>query len=114
MVSVTCNCVLLITSVVSDVPLITPTDDETNWLPFTVRTKPCCTWASVTVLADKELMVGDGRALPHAGLIELQACHTGKATRRATRARQKPPDRLMGDRNMRMQMLKWLSRCLWS
>lgn len=40
-VSVTCNCVLLVTTVLSAVPLITPTEDETNWLPYTTRTKPC-------------------------------------------------------------------------
>jgi hypothetical protein len=37
-VSVTCNVVLLVTTVLSVVPLITPTEDATNLLPVTVRT----------------------------------------------------------------------------
>jgi len=73
LVTVTCNCVLLVTRVLSVVPLISPTVEETNWLPLTVRTKPCCTCASVIVLAEREAIVGAGRALPHAGLSALQA-----------------------------------------
>jgi hypothetical protein len=37
-VIVTCNVVLLVTTVLSVVPLITPTEDATNLLPVTVRT----------------------------------------------------------------------------
>lgn len=36
-VIVTCNCSLLTTVVFSVLPSITTTEDETNWLPFTVR-----------------------------------------------------------------------------
>jgi len=39
-VIVTCNVVPLVTTVLSVVPLMTPTEDATNLLPFTVRTKP--------------------------------------------------------------------------
>jgi hypothetical protein len=71
-VIVTCNCVLLVTEVASAVPFNSPTEDETKWLPFTVRTKPCCTSASVIELAESDEMLGAGRALPHAGFNALQ------------------------------------------
>jgi hypothetical protein len=37
-VRVICSWVLLTTNVLTGVPLISPTVDETNWLPVTVRT----------------------------------------------------------------------------
>jgi hypothetical protein len=43
-VIVACNSTLLVTVVLRVVPLMTTTEDETNWLPFTLRRKPCCTW----------------------------------------------------------------------
>ena len=72
---VTCNSWLLTTVVLSVVPLMITTEDETNCLPFTVRTKPCCAWASVMLGADNEAMTGDGRELPHNG---LSALHPGR------------------------------------
>src|SRR6202162_1738901 len=77
---VTCNCWLLWTVVVSVVPLMITTEDETNFLPLTVRRKPCCTWANVIVLADSEPMTGAGRELPHNGLSELQPGRKTKAS----------------------------------
>ena len=62
-VIVTCNCWLLMTVVLSVVPLMTTTEDETNWLPFTVRRKPCCTSANVIVVAERDPIIGAGRAL---------------------------------------------------
>jgi hypothetical protein len=105
-VRVSCNCVLLITRVLTVVPLISPTEDETNLLPFTVRTKPCCTSASVIVLTEREPMVGAGRALPHAGLRELQAWRSNKASTSALESRKKEgrkkaSTRFMPDRTMR-------------
>jgi hypothetical protein len=43
---------------------MTATEDETNWLPFTVRRTPCCTWTNVMLLGESELMIGVGRLLP--------------------------------------------------
>src|SRR5579862_4109268 len=79
-VIVTCNFWLLWTVVVSVVPLMITTDDDTKSEPFTVRTKPCCTWANVIVLADNEPMTGAGRALPHSGLSALQPVNRSKAS----------------------------------
>ncbi len=104
-VRVTCNWVGLVTSVVSVVPLITPTVDETKLLPFTVRTKPCWTWASVIVVAERDAMVGDGRALPHAGLRELQDWKTSKANKIGPKDRQKAKTRLMGHRSTHLPVL---------
>ena len=66
---------LLTTVVLSVVPLMITTEDETNSLPFTVRRKPCCTWASVMLVADNDVITGDGRELPHNG---LSALHPGR------------------------------------
>jgi len=71
-VRVTCTCWLLRTCVASDAPLMTTTEDATKWLPFTVSKNPCCTWANVTVSAEREAMDGEGRALPHRGFSALQ------------------------------------------
>src|ERR1700730_2745394 len=68
---------------------MTPTEDETNWLPFTVRRKPCCTSANVIVLAERDPMIGAGRALPHKGLMVLQPWKTSKASSSALRGRMK-------------------------
>jgi len=84
-VIVTCNCVLLATRVLSAVPLMSTTEDETNWPPYTVRTKPACTSASVIEGAERDPMLGAGRALPHKGLSALQAWKTSKASRSAPR-----------------------------
>jgi hypothetical protein len=82
-VMVTCNWVLLVTTVLSFVPLMTTTEDETNLAPYTSRTKPGCTWAKVIVLAERDPMTGAGRALPHKGLTAL---HPGNASKASTSA----------------------------
>ncbi len=69
---VTCNDWLLTTVVLNVVPLMITTEDDTNSLPVTVSTKPCCTWAKVIVLADSEPITGAGRALLHKGFKALQ------------------------------------------
>src|SRR5579872_2071900 len=79
-VSVTCNWELLRTCVIRVVPLITTTEDETIWLPFTVSTNPCCTCANVTVVTEREERDGAGRALPQSGLRALQPCRTSMAS----------------------------------
>ena len=82
-VIVTCNCSLLTTVVLSVLPSITTTEDETNWLPLTVRRKPCCTWANVIVVAERDPITGAGRALPHKGLSALQPGKNSKASSRS-------------------------------
>src|ERR1051326_7142680 len=81
---VTCRCVLLWTFVANVAPLITNTEDETNFLPVTVRTNPCCAWAKVIVVLDSETIAGAGRALPHKGLRALQAGRSSRAIPIAT------------------------------
>src|ERR1700730_13396480 len=80
---VTCNCRLLCTFVASLVLLMITTEDETKSLPLTVRRKPCCTWATVTVLAESEPMTGAGRELPHNGLSALQPESASKESTRS-------------------------------
>jgi len=46
------------TFVVRVVPLMTTTEDETNWLSFTVRRKPCCTSANEIVVAESDPITG--------------------------------------------------------
>jgi hypothetical protein len=86
-VSVACRWVLLTTRVVSGIPLITTTEAETNSAPYTSRTKPGWISASVSVVTDREPMIGAGRELPHRGLSELQACRIRQASRSAVRGR---------------------------
>ena len=88
-VIVTCNCSLLTTVVLSVLPSITTTEDETNWLPFTVRRKPCCTWANAIVVAERDPITGAGRALPHKGLSALQPGKSSKASRSALGGRKR-------------------------
>jgi len=83
--SVTCTDSLLRTVVASVVSLMITTEDATNSLPVTVRTKPPCAWASVMVVDDRELMAGTGRELPHNGLSALQAVRTSMASASACR-----------------------------
>jgi hypothetical protein len=85
-VIVTCNRCLLRTVVLSVLPLITTTEDETKSEPFTVRRAPCWTWANVNVLGESEAMTGAGRALPHRGLRALQPGKNNKAITRVNRA----------------------------
>jgi len=70
-VIVACNCWLLVARVVKVVPLTTTTEDETNWLPFTVSRKPFYTCANVIVFGESDPMTGTGRELPHKGLSAL-------------------------------------------
>ena len=99
-VIVAANCWLLMTVVVSAVPLRTITEAETKWLPLTVRTKPCCTCANVIVLAERDPMLGEGRALPHKGFSELQPCRSSIASGIAMRARTETETRVTDHRSM--------------
>jgi hypothetical protein len=54
-----------------------------------VRRKPGCTSANVIVLAESELMIGAGRALPHKGLSALQPCKKSNPSRSVLRGRKK-------------------------
>ena len=83
-VTVTCNCCLLKTVVLSVLPLTATTEDETKSEPFTMRRAPCWTWVNVSVLGESEAMTGAGRALPHRG---LRALHPGKNSKAITRAK---------------------------
>src|SRR5579864_4912917 len=69
--TVTLSSWLLTAVAPSALPLTTISDDGTNWLPFTVSTKPCCTWEKLTVLGEIDPMSGAGRELPQNGFIEL-------------------------------------------
>ena len=73
-VSVTCNWVLLMICVLRGVPLIRTTEDDPRSLPVTVRGNPCCTCAKVTLVTEREVMDGTGRALPQRGFRALQPC----------------------------------------
>jgi hypothetical protein len=88
-VIVTCNCSLLTTVVASVLPSMTTTEDERNWLPFTVRRKPCCTSANVIVVAERDPITGAGRELPHKGLSALQPGKNSKTSKSALGGRKK-------------------------
>src|SRR5271166_2613163 len=75
------------TVVLSVVPLMTTTEDETNWLPFTVRRKPCCTSANVIVVAERDPITGAGRALPQRRFSALQPGKNNKASSSALSGR---------------------------
>src|SRR5215472_14216658 len=76
-VSVTCSCVLLTTVVATVFPLMTTTDAETKWEPLTDRIKSS-TLENAIVSGERDEICGDGRALPHNGLSELQPGRTSK------------------------------------
>jgi len=65
--------------------LITTSEDETKWLPFTVSTEPCCTCAKLIVLGDSEPIRGKGLALPHKGFRVLLQPGRNKRARSAAR-----------------------------
>ena len=88
-VTVTCNCWLLVARVLIVVPLMTTTEAETNWLPFTIRGRPFCTSANVAVLGESDPMMGDGRALPQRGLSALQPWNSSTANTSAPGNRKK-------------------------
>lgn len=71
------------TVVASVVPLMTTTEDETNWLPFTVRRKPSCTSANVIVVAERDPITGAGRVFPQKGLSALQPGKNSKESKSA-------------------------------
>jgi hypothetical protein len=50
---------------------MTTSDDETNWLPFTIKTAPCCTSEKLIVLGESEPISGAGLALPQRGFSVL-------------------------------------------
>src|ERR1035438_4647282 len=77
------------TVVLRFVPLMTTTEDETNWLPFMVRRKPCCPSANVMLVAERDPIIGAGRALPQKGLNALQPGKNSKASRSALGGRKK-------------------------
>src|ERR1700722_3412115 len=93
---VTCNCWPVWTVVLSVVPLMITTEDETKFLPLTVSTNPCCTWANVIVLADSDPMTGAGRELPHNGLSELQPGRITKASTIAQKGHRTKATRPLG------------------
>jgi hypothetical protein len=79
---------------------MTTTEDETNWLPFTVRRKPCCTSANVIVVGERDPIIGAGRALPHKGLSALQPGKNSKASRSALSGGQKTLIRFIRHRTL--------------
>ena len=86
LVSVTCSCLLLTIVVGRVAPLKTTTEAETKLLPFKDKTTPLSTSASVTEVGEMELRLGEGRALPHRGLSELQPGSASKVIKRAVPA----------------------------
>src|SRR5215472_2173164 len=105
------------TFVVSVVPLMTTTEDETNWLPFTVRRKSCCTSAKVIVVAESDTITGAGLALPHRGFSALQPGKNGKTSRSALSCRKETPIRFIRHRtpgsplNLGLCGVTTVSRC---
>jgi hypothetical protein len=86
------------TFVVSVVPLMTTTEDETKWLPFTVRRKPAFTSANVIVVAESDPITGAGLALPHRGFSALQPGKNGRTSRSALSCRKETPIRFISHR----------------
>ena len=66
----------------SVVPLNTITDEETKWLPVSVREKLDGNCENAMVVGDTESRTGAGRALPHNGFRELQPGRSSNKTRR--------------------------------
>jgi hypothetical protein len=97
-VIVTCNSPAFGTCVASVVPLMTTTEDETKWLPFTVRRNPCWTWANVMVVGERLEMLGAGRALEQRGFSELQPCKTSIINKSVPLSRKKALVRFMDHR----------------
>jgi len=91
---VTVSWVLLVTVEVRAVPLNTASDEETNWLPVAVTTKPGATCEKAMVLGEIELRNGAGRALPHRGFSALQPDRNKRIPSSGAR-RQIPADKVM-------------------
>src|SRR4051812_3834712 len=70
LVSVTCNCLLLVMVVGKAAPLKITTEAETKLLPLTERTTPLSNSARVTESGDRVEILGAGRALEQRGLSE--------------------------------------------
>jgi len=67
---------------------MTTSDDETNWLLFTMSTEPCCTSAKLIVLGESEPISGAGLALPQKGFrVLLPQPGRNRRARRAARDR---------------------------
>ena len=105
-VSVTCICVLLTTVVATVFPLMTTTDAETKWEPLTDRTKPS-SLENASVSGERDEISGDGLALPHNGLSELQPGRTSKRHNIALRHRTGIHAEVMGAEYTRMRRGKW-------
>jgi hypothetical protein len=86
-VSRTFNCCALATVVLRGFPFTVTSDDETNWLPPTTSTAPCCTWAKVIVVGDRELISGAGLALPQRGFRVLPQPRRDKRENKAAKSR---------------------------
>jgi hypothetical protein len=84
---VTSSCELLVTAVVTTMPLKSKTEEETNWLPVALSTKPGDTCEKAIVLGEIELRLGAGRALPQSG---FRALHPVKTTRTTSSAIARP------------------------
>jgi hypothetical protein len=67
---------LLITAVAMVAPLKTITEEETNWLPVTERTKLGGNCEKIMVVGEIESRIGAGRALPQRG---FSALHPGRS-----------------------------------
>src|ERR1019366_4979971 len=104
-VIVTFNCLLLTTVVLRVFPLMTTTEDETNWLPFTMSTAPCCTWAKSIVLGESEPISGLGLELPQIGFEVPQPARKNRASRAAGKNR---TDLREGMEMLGMEMLLYL------
>jgi hypothetical protein len=59
------------------VPLNTTTEEETNWLPVSIRERFAGSCENAIVVGDTELSMGTGRALPQSGFRLL---HPGRST----------------------------------
>jgi hypothetical protein len=114
-VSMTFNCPLLITVVLTVSPLIKTTDEETNWLPFTINVEPCCTSENGIVLGEREPISGAGLELPQSGFrVLLQPEANNSASKRAkhrTGVREgmgdTPPDERIGGSPSKLWSCSW-------
>jgi hypothetical protein len=84
---------------------MTTTEDETNWLPFTMSIAPCCTWAKSIVLGESEPISGLGLELPQIGFEVPQPARKNRASRAAGKNR---TDLREGMEMLGMEMLLYL------
>ena len=62
-------------------PLNTITDEETKWLPVSVREKLDGNCENAMVVGETASRTGAGRALPQSGFIELQPGNSSNTAR---------------------------------